>query len=204
MKPLKAWDVCFEVFQLFSNLTGGSTPVLPSRLSVFKGIGVYFPNYTHAVVKRRKICCQTFTSRKTDYSRCSCELPVQFLGCFWPPGNCLWTALVMWGSSMLWYRPSNGWMWNCYSFQPVGPWVGYPFTDLGAEGCCRSLNALFTLCLHPADNLFGILKGVGCYLSAVYSHIIYFPFFFLQILMRIWSRFWRRWAVVLEPANKGS
>ena len=37
-------------------------------------------------------------------------------------------------------RPSNGSMWN--SFQPVGPWMGYSFTDLGAEGCCRSLNAL--------------------------------------------------------------
>ena len=28
------------------------------------------------------------------------------------------------------------------SFQPVGPWMGSPFTDLGTEGCC-SLNALF-------------------------------------------------------------
>ena len=27
-------------------------------------------------------------------------------------------------------------------FEPVGPWMGYSFTDLGAEGCCRSLNAL--------------------------------------------------------------
>ena len=40
-------------------------------------------------------------------------------------------------------RPSNGSMWNSYSFQPVGQWMGYLFTDLGAEGCCRSLNALF-------------------------------------------------------------
>ena len=29
-----------------------------------------------------------------------------------------------------------------YSFQPVGQWMGYSFADLGAEGCCRSLNAL--------------------------------------------------------------
>ena len=43
-------------------------------------------------------------------------------------------------------RPSNGSMWNSYSFQPVGQWMGYSFTDLGAEGCCRSLNAL--LCLE--------------------------------------------------------
>ena len=42
-------------------------------------------------------------------------------------------------------RPSNGSMWNSYSFQPVGPWMGYSFTDLGAEGYCRSLNALIPL-----------------------------------------------------------
>ena len=28
------------------------------------------------------------------------------------------------------------------SLQPVGPWMGCPYTDLGAEGCCCSLNAL--------------------------------------------------------------
>ena len=39
-------------------------------------------------------------------------------------------------------RQSNGSMWNSYSFQPVGQWMSYSFTDLGAEGCCRSLNAL--------------------------------------------------------------
>ena len=33
-------------------------------------------------------------------------------------------------------------MGPCVSFQPVGPWMGYPFTDLGAEGFCRPLNAL--------------------------------------------------------------
>ena len=38
--------------------------------------------------------------------------------------------------------PSNGSMWNSYSFQPVGQWMGYSFTDQGAEGCCCSLNAL--------------------------------------------------------------
>ena len=26
-------------------------------------------------------------------------------------------------------------------FEPVGLWMGYSFTDLGAEGCCRFLNA---------------------------------------------------------------
>ena len=38
--------------------------------------------------------------------------------------------------------PSNGSVWNGYSFQPVGPWMGCPFTDIGAEGYCHSLNAL--------------------------------------------------------------
>ena len=28
-------------------------------------------------------------------------------------------------------RPSNGPMWNSYSFQPVGPWMTHSFTDLG-------------------------------------------------------------------------
>ena len=40
------------------------------------------------------------------------------------------------------HRPINGSIWNSYSFQPVGQLMGYSFTDLGAEGCCRSLNAL--------------------------------------------------------------
>ena len=45
-------------------------------------------------------------------------------------------------------QPSNGSMWNSYSFQPVGQWMGYSFTDLGAEGCCRSLNALLLFILY--------------------------------------------------------
>ena len=40
------------------------------------------------------------------------------------------------------HRPINGSIWNSYSFQPVGQLMGYSFTDLGADGCCRSLNAL--------------------------------------------------------------
>ena len=42
-------------------------------------------------------------------------------------------------------QQSNGSMWNSYNFQPVGQWMGYSFTDPGAEGCCRSLNALLWL-----------------------------------------------------------
>ena len=33
------------------------------------------------------------------------------------------------------FQPAGPWMG-----QPVGPWMGYSFTDLGAEGCCRSIN----------------------------------------------------------------
>ena len=50
-------------------------------------------------------------------------------------------------------QPSNGLMWNSYSFQPVGQWMGYSFTDLGAEGCCCSLNALFYITLASSVNL---------------------------------------------------
>ena len=50
-------------------------------------------------------------------------------------------------------QPSNGSMWNSYSFQPVGQWMGYSFTDLGAEGCSHSLNALST-------------HGVGLFLAS--------------------------------------
>ena len=46
-------------------------------------------------------------------------------------------------------RPSNGSVWNSYSFQPLAQWMGYSFTDLGAEGCCRSLIALFIVLLPP-------------------------------------------------------
>ena len=42
-------------------------------------------------------------------------------------------------------RQSSGSMWNSYSFQPVGQWMSYSFTDLGAEGCCCSLNALLQI-----------------------------------------------------------
>ena len=31
-------------------------------------------------------------------------------------------------------RPSNGSMWNSYSFQPVGQWMGYSFTDFRGWG----------------------------------------------------------------------
>ena len=30
--------------------------------------------------------------------------------------------------------PSNGSLWNSHSFQPVGPWMSYSFTDQGAVG----------------------------------------------------------------------
>ena len=47
--------------------------------------------------------------------------------------------------------------------------MGYSFTDLGAEGCCRSLNALFnsifllyeTYILFIFYDLDGLLKGTS-------------------------------------------
>ena len=42
-------------------------------------------------------------------------------------------------------------MWNSYSFQPVGQWIGYYLTDLGAEECCRSLNPLLQSVVSIAD-----------------------------------------------------
>ena len=35
--------------------------------------------------------------------------------------------------------------WQIDQFPTCWPIMGYSFTDLGAEGCCRSLNALFCL-----------------------------------------------------------
>ena len=46
------------------------------------------------------------------------------------------------GCTMAFLLAHSAWQ---IDFEPVGPWMGYAFTDLGAEGCCRSLNALFYL-----------------------------------------------------------
>ena len=67
-------------------------------------------------------------------------------------------------------RQSNGSMWNSYSFQPVGQWMSYSFTDLGAEGCCRSLNALLKwpcsancgMVLSTLKYFSLLLAGGGC------------------------------------------
>ena len=40
------------------------------------------------------------------------------------------------------HRPNNGSMWNSYSFSLL---PNESFTDLGAEGCCRTLNTLLKL-----------------------------------------------------------
>ena len=57
-------------------------------------------------------------------------------------------------------RPSYGSMWNCYSFQPVGQWMGYSFTDPEAEGCCRSLNALLRSFMKEIIILQGVMVGL--------------------------------------------
>ena len=43
------------------------------------------------------------------------------------------------------------------SFQPIGPWMGYSFTDLGAEGCCHSLNALFYIDTIKVTEILSII-----------------------------------------------
>ena len=45
-------------------------------------------------------------------------------------------------------RPSNGSMWNL-QFPTCWPMDGLIFHYLGAEGCCRSLNALLTMFPSP-------------------------------------------------------
>ena len=66
-------------------------------------------------------------------------------------------------------RPSNGSMWNSYSFQPVGQWMGYSFTDLGAEGCCRSLNALLLYTATPSVSIKLIMSDRNVVLHAFIS-----------------------------------
>ena len=78
--------------------------------------------------------------------------------------RCDWDTMLdaQWASSFLGHSawqiqwPSNGSMCNSYSFQPVGPWMGYSFTDLGAEGCCRSLNTLFKIRMRPIQHFHQI------------------------------------------------
>ena len=62
-----------KVLKSFWNLTGGSPPVFPSRLSTFKAIGIFFQ--LHTVVKLRNIRGK-FINSKLDYSMCKYGLPV--------------------------------------------------------------------------------------------------------------------------------
>ena len=57
----------------------------------------------------------------------------------------VWRTMGLLSGHITWqiYWLSNGSMWNCYSLQPLGPWMGCPFTDLGAKECYLSINALF-------------------------------------------------------------
>ena len=65
-------------------------------------------------------------------------------------------------------RQSSGSMWNSYSFQPVGQWMSYSFTDLGAEGCCRSLNALlFSLSMLL---LLSLLSSLSFIIIIIFLH----------------------------------
>ena len=65
--------------------------------------------------------------------------------------------------------PRNGLMQNCYSFQIVSPLMGCPFSDLWAEGCCHSLNALSTVFLssylHEISGVFAIDTKAWCMMA---------------------------------------
>ena len=50
--------------------------------------------------------------------------------------------------------------YELYSFQPVAQWMDYSFPDLGAEGCCRSLNALLTM--FPSSYHHEIFRSYYC------------------------------------------
>ena len=62
-------------------------------------------------------------------------------------------------------------MWNCYSFQPVGPWMACPFTDQGDEGCCRSLNAL----------LISVFVKFPFYSYKIFTRIVFITLFIKYI-----------------------
>ena len=81
---------------------------------------------------------------------------------------------------------SNGSMWNCYSFQPVGPWMDCPFTDLGAEGCCRSLNASLIYCLMICHNMPTLVRFwyTNMYFTWLNQHFNDFPWHYLEEYQR--------------------
>ena len=82
--------------------------------------------------------------------------------------------------------PSNGSTWNSYSFQPVGQWMGYSFTELGAEGCCRSLNALLDGTIVVSDkmkicNMFSyFFTNIGINLAQNIPNATHDPSYYLR------------------------
>ena len=89
-------------------------------------------------------------------------------------------------------RQSNGSMWNSYSFQPVGQWMSYSFTDLGAEGCCRSLNALLSRCITGTVGLINMewkgYESIGCYMYYVTMSLTLTLDFHGQIFKKLYHR----------------
>ena len=73
-------------------------------------------------------------------------------------------------------------MWNSYSFQPVGQWMGYLFTELGAEGCCHSLNALL-LFFYTQIPIKGERNLVDQWFTISSFYMLY-----LYIYVHIWFR----------------
>ena len=62
-------------------------------------------------------------------------------------------------------RQSNWPMWNAYSFKPVGLWMRYSFTDLGAEWRCHYLCLLWSH--HQITTKFpGVIAIGNCDVNA--------------------------------------
>ena len=62
----------FKVLQSFWNLTGGSAPMLPSRLSTFKVIGLFFPNCTQLSNGKKSVGNSLVTKRTTQGTSMGC------------------------------------------------------------------------------------------------------------------------------------
>ena len=64
----------FKVIQSFWNLIGGPLPVVPSCLSNFKTIGVFFPNYTQLLNCEKSVGNLLVAKRTTQGTNMGCPL----------------------------------------------------------------------------------------------------------------------------------
>ena len=103
-------------------------------------------------------------------------------------------------------QPNNGSMWNSYSFQPVGQWMGYSFTDLGAEGCCRSLNALFCVELFwrnitILENHISFHTIARNILPPCAKYLYIFVYFCQRMGWWSWKLYWRSYSLTFPNVS---